>query len=225
MLAAPAPRPTIGAVVLFVVDRHRARLRLHQHPPARRPRSARRSSWPPTASPTTPTRSSRARKLDRTLTLGLLGLFVIAVGLPLYWLDRAGPAGRRGRRTSRRKFVKPRRGAVRHHREGRLQLRLLPRRHGGRRRCGADYTITDANGEFVEQVKWKAPALNTVLLRYSRDEVRYILTYGRPFSPMPAWGVKGGGPLNDQQLQNLIDYLETHPAHARRSRRSRLDRA
>ena len=38
---------------------------------------------------------------------------------------------------------------------------------------------------------------------------------------MPAWGVKGGGPLNDQQLQNLIDYLEIDPAHARRSRRSR----
>ena len=73
----------------------------------------------------------------------------------------------------------------------------------------ADYTLTDANGEFVKQVKWKAPALNTVLLRYSRDEVRYILTYGRPFSPMPAWGVKGGGPMNDQQIQNLIDYLES----------------
>ena len=26
---------------------------------------------------------------------------------------------------------------------------------------------------------------------------------------MPAWGVAGGGPLNDQQLQNLIDYLES----------------
>ena len=67
----------------------------------------------------------------------------------------------------------------------------------------------------MKQVNWKAPALNTVLLRYSREEVRYILTYGRPFSPMPAWGVKGGGPLNDQQLQNLIDYLEIDPAHAR----------
>ena len=46
-------------------------------------------------------------------------------------------------------------------------------------------------------------------LRFSREEVTYILTYGRPFSPMPAWGLNGGGPLNDQQLQNLIDYLES----------------
>ena len=56
---------------------------------------------------------------------------------------------------------------------------------------------------------WKGPALNTVLLRYSREEVTYILTYGRPFSPMPAWGSAGNGPLNDQQIQNLVDYLET----------------
>ena len=36
-----------------------------------------------------------------------------------------------------------------------------------------------------------------------------ILVYGRPFSPMPAWGVEGGGPLNDQQIDNLIAYLES----------------
>ena len=35
------------------------------------------------------------RKLDRTLSFGLLGLFVIGIGLPLYWLGRASaPAGR-----------------------------------------------------------------------------------------------------------------------------------
>jgi len=37
--------------------------------------------------------------------------------------------------------------------------------------------------------------------------VRYILTYGRPFSPMSAWGVLGGGPMNDQQIDTLIAYL------------------
>jgi hypothetical protein len=60
----------------------------------------------------------------------------------------------------------------------------------------------------VDVVDWRAPQLGTVLLRYSRDEVRFILTYGRPGTPMPPWGVEGGGPLNDQQLQNLIDFLD-----------------
>ena len=26
---------------------------------------------------------------------------------------------------------------------------------------------------------------------------------------MSAWGLKGGGPLNDQQIQTLIDYLKS----------------
>jgi hypothetical protein len=51
--------------------------------------------------------------------------------------------------------------------------------------------------------------LNTVLLRYSREETTYVITYGRPFSPMPAWGVAGGGALNDQQVQNLVDYIQS----------------
>jgi hypothetical protein len=30
------------------------------------------------------------RKLDRTLTYGLIGLFVVGLGLPLYWLAEPG---------------------------------------------------------------------------------------------------------------------------------------
>lgn len=73
----------------------------------------------------------------------------------------------------------------------------------------ASFIITDENGEFVQQVSWNAPALNTVLYRFSNEEVVDILTYGRPGSPMAAWGVEGGGPLTSQQLQNVIDYLWT----------------
>ena len=73
-----------------------------------------------------------------------------------------------------------------------------------------DEPVSDENQEnLISVVDWRAPALNTVLLRYSREEVTFILTYGRPGTPMPAWGVLGGGPLNPQQVQNLIDYLET----------------
>jgi hypothetical protein len=45
------------------------------------------------------------------------------------------------------------------------------------------------------------------MYRFSVDEVKDILTYGRPGSPMPAWGVKGGGPNTDQQLDTVIEYL------------------
>lgn len=57
------------------------------------------------------------------------------------------------------------------------------------------------------RVDWIAPAVDTVLLRHSEEEVRTILVYGRANTPMPAWGVLGGGPMNDQQIDDLIAYL------------------
>ncbi|MCA9546916.1 MAG: cytochrome c [Myxococcales bacterium] len=146
------------------------------------------------------------RKLDRTLSLGLLGLFILGIGLPLYWLAEPGRQEGASERISD-EFIK--RGAA-----------MFDTTENGGYNCafchGTDgvggvtpYTITDAEGRFVKEVQWQGPALNTVLLRYTRDEVRYVLEYGRPFSPMPAWGAKGGGPLTEQSLQNLIDYIDS----------------
>jgi len=75
----------------------------------------------------------------------------------------------------------------------------------------ATYTITDeANPDAPpRQVQWQAPALNTVMLRYRPAEVLHILTYGRAGTPMPGWGVEGGGALNDQQLEDLVAYLQS----------------
>ena len=66
-----------------------------------------------------------------------------------------------------------------------------------------------SDGQFISNANWKAPALNNVLLRYSEDEVRYVLNFGRPGSPMAAWGTVGGGPLTTQQVNNIIIYLRT----------------
>ena len=64
----------------------------------------------------------------------------------------------------------------------------------------APFSVTDpATGE-VRAVNWVAPALNTVLYRFTPEEVAYIITYGRPGTPMSAWGLDGGGPLNAQQV-------------------------
>lgn len=147
------------------------------------------------------------KKLDRTLTVGLIGMFVVAITLPLYGMNE--PSRQSGAVEDFKKaFVK--RGAAMFDttENGGFNCAFC---HGGMKAEGSvvEFTITDANGQFVKQVQWKAPALDTVLLRFSREEVRYILTYGRTFSPMPAWGVQGGGPLNGQQIQNLIDYMES----------------
>ncbi|MDH5372051.1 MAG: c-type cytochrome [Acidimicrobiia bacterium] len=58
-------------------------------------------------------------------------------------------------------------------------------------------------------VSWAAPALNDIFYRYDVDEVRFWLVYGRANTPMPAWGLAGNGPMNDQQIEDLIAYLSS----------------
>lgn len=75
---------------------------------------------------------------------------------------------------------------------------------------------------------WKAPALNTVLYRFSVDEVRDIITYGRPGTPMAAWGVDGNGPKNAQSINDLVAYLasiQLSPEDAQKKAAADLERA
>ena len=69
--------------------------------------------------------------------------------------------------------------------------------------------MTDSKTGEVKPVTWKAPALNTVFYKFDESEVRFILQYGRPFSPMSPWGIEGGGPLNAQQIDTLLAYLKS----------------
>ena len=140
------------------------------------------------------------KKLDRTLTLGLAGLVLVGVGLPAYWLAEPG---RQENAVSNFDRIFVSRGEELY--TGGAQCNSC---HGAEGSGGvASYTILDDDNEFVAQVQWKAPALDNVLLRYSEEEVLFILNYGRAFSPMPAWGAPGGGPLTEQQLDELVAYL------------------
>ena len=143
-------------------------------------------------------------RLNRALASGLVLVAIVAVGLPLYWLNEPG------RQTGAienfdRTFV------------NRGSKLFAPTEEGGYNCAGchgaegkggqAPFTLTNADGEFVATVTWRAPALNTVLLRFSYEELQQILVYGRPGTPMPAWGTDGGGPLTPQQIDELIAYI------------------
>jgi mono/diheme cytochrome c family protein len=139
-------------------------------------------------------------KLDRTLAMALGMLAIVAVGLPLYWLAEPGRQEDRVG-TWDRVFIE--RGATS------FEERCAQCHGAGGVGGVASFTLTDADGQFVDQVEWKAPALNTVLNRYSYEEVTFILNYGRSNTPMPAWGAEGGGPLTVQQIEELVAYLQS----------------
>lgn len=140
-------------------------------------------------------------KLDRTLGLGLVALAAIALALPLYWLAEPG---RQDDMVEQFKEIAISRGENLYVNGAQCAGCHGPKGVGG----VASYTITDpATGNYVDQVQWKAPAMNTVMYRYTPDQVKYILNYGRGYSPMPAWGAPGGGPLTEQEIDDIIAYL------------------
>ncbi|MEA3018560.1 MAG: hypothetical protein QOI47_84 [Actinomycetota bacterium] len=171
-------------------------------------------------------------RLERALLWGVLALMVIGVGLPLYWVTEPH------REAGGKKFYADRAaGIVYHHGQplggGALFAPTADGGfncagcHGGAAGLGGQvpYTLTDPKTGKLRQIQWKAPPLNTATLRFTDDQLRDVLTYGRPFSPMPAWGLDGGGPMNAQQIDNLIAYLHKIQITAKAAQKERTDAA
>lgn len=140
------------------------------------------------------------KRLDLSLTGGLVTLTIIALALPLYWL------GEPGRQEGLVDFTDTQSVAQ----GAELYEANCAQCHGSANGDGglaADFSLVDTNGVFVERVQWTAPSLGAVLDRFSYDELKYILNYGRQNSPMPAWGAPGGGAMTEQQLDKVIAYL------------------
>jgi mono/diheme cytochrome c family protein len=149
------------------------------------------------------------RRLELVQFIGVLLLVVIVIGLPLYWVFE--PSRQAGATEGARTRL-----------EGWGARIFAPTGtftesfncagcHGTMNATGgsAPFTITDDTTGEVRAVTWIAPALNNVFYRFDRAEVSYIITYGRPGSPMSAWGLDGGGPLNAQQIEALVAYIES----------------
>jgi mono/diheme cytochrome c family protein len=57
----------------------------------------------------------------------------------------------------------------------------------------------------------QAPNLREIHARHPDEDVATVawtaIQKGRPPTPMPTWGVRYGGPMNDQQITDLVNYL------------------
>ncbi len=154
-------------------------------------------------------------KLERALTLALLLLVIIGIGLPLYWINET-----RRENGAKKLFANT---AVEVgfslFQPADSPLAANPKLnelhfgcagcHGNAGQGGSTtYTITTPLGA-TQSVTWQVPALDTALLRFTPDTVRTIIVYGRSNTPMPAWGLAGGGPMNDSQIDSLVAYLQS----------------
>ena len=135
------------------------------------------------------------KTLDRTLTVAVLIASLLTIMIPLYYL---GEQERQESFVEEFDEVSVERGEHLYEEFG----------------CGNCHGVDGSGGaaSYVEKrsginVTWAAPAINNVFYRYDDEEVRYWLIFGRANSPMPAWGLEGGGPMNDGQLDDLIEYM------------------
>ncbi len=147
------------------------------------------------------------RRLTMVQFFGVVLLAIIVIALPLYWVfepDRQ--AGATEGKANR--FIGWGADLFAPTADGGFNCAGC---HGGMNATGgeAPYTVTDPITGEVKSVSWYAPALNTAAYRFSDDEIRYIIVYGRPGTPMSPWGLDGGGPLNNQQISTLIAYIRS----------------
>ena len=146
-------------------------------------------------------------RLERVQLLGVIMLGIIVVALPLYWVFE--PSRQAGAEEGwENRFASWGSQLFAPTADGGFNCAGC---HGGMAGVGgeAPFTVTDPITQEVQAVNWKAPAVNTVFYRFDENEVRFILNYGRPFSPMSPWGLVGGGPMNAQQIDNLLAYMKS----------------
>ncbi len=160
--------------------------------------------------------------LTRVLRWALIFSTIVAVVLPLYWLleperQVQEAAGFDHRAIERGEVLYSNQSMPNY--ESAKSL-LCADCHGADGGGGAkSWVLTpeaqgDTDATPVAEI-WKVPALNDVFYRYSEDpttayqQITQILVYGRPGTPMPAWGVAGGGPKNAQAISDIVAYLKS----------------
>jgi mono/diheme cytochrome c family protein len=152
---------------------------------------------PPNLEPYLTDDDLETNRLNRILIAALVTSGILAVVMPIYYLNESG-----------------RQLAAEH----KFEEIALERGHEWfvEFECAACHGPAGGGGTagFIEArsgipTGWYAPPLNDVFYRYERDEVRHWIVFGRPGTPMPAWGVDGGGPMSMQQIDELLDYIES----------------
>ena len=152
---------------------------------------------PPNLDPFKTDAELEGRRLDRVLSVAVILSGLLAISLPVYWL---------GEINRQEGFVEQfSEEAVERGHEHVLEF-ACGDCHGAALNGGVAGYIDARSGV---EVSWIAPNLTDIFYRYDEDEVRFWLVNGRAGSPMPPWGLEGGGPMNEQQIDEVIAYLRS----------------
>lgn len=166
---------------------------------SRRTRAATQETSPPNLTPPISDDELENAKLTRVLRAALFGSVVLAIALPWYAVnepDRQAEAADM--------FLHEDIEAGEHFfgNDG-FQCSSCHGPDAG----GGSAPFTEARSGV--STAWAVPSLNDIFFRYSDDEVRHWIVFGRAGTPMPANGLEGGGSMTVQEVDQVIEYLRS----------------
>jgi mono/diheme cytochrome c family protein len=137
--------------------------------------------------------------LERYMAWGLVLTVFFAIFFPVYWILEQG---RLTEATEERFITQVVTGEA-------LYVENCANCHG------TDGGGGGAPSPYDAESIWPAPNLRDIVLRYDEnpnvvdieDFIEQTLHYGRPGTPMPAWGEVGGGPLTDEDIRDITLWI------------------
>src|SRR5688572_29313640 len=139
------------------------------------------------------------RVLERYMGWGIVLTAFFAIFLPLYWM----------REPARLTAAQEAAAVTNFERGETLFTENCALCHGQNAEGGG------AASTYDPADSWPAPNLTTIEKRYEgtppalniRDYIVQTIRRGRPGTPMPAWGSAYGGPMTDQQIEEIVDWI------------------
>lgn len=152
---------------------------------------------PPNQQPFISDDEMESTRLNRVLGAAVISAAVLAIAMPVYYFSEANRQAEAAEKQSER--------AV--HEGERWYTNFSCINCHGPDAGGGAAEFTEPRSQLT--TSWSAPSLNDVFYRYSEDEVRFWIVYGRAGTPMPANGLEGGGGMTSQEVDQVIEYLRS----------------
>ncbi len=165
----------------------------------RRKRAAANEAAPPNLSQPMSDDELENAKLTRVLRAALFGSILLAIAMPWYALNEPD------RQAEAAEMIVEEDVAAGAHWYGIDGFQCV-NCHGPSAGGGAA-PFTEARSGVA--TSWKVPSLNDIFFRYTEDEVKHWIVYGRDGTPMPANGLEGGGAMTVQEVDQVMAFLNS----------------
>jgi hypothetical protein len=161
---------------------------------------------PPGMQPGPPDEVLERRHLERVIAWGIPFTLIFAVAVAVVWLREPAQNVADAEELMARSVARGERWFEVASDENPLGFGC-ERCHGEKGVGGLEIPFTPPGGEptFVQP-----PPLNDVCTRLTIEgtgQIRETIMQGREGTPMPSWSVRFAGPMNDQQIQDLINLI------------------